>query len=98
VGDVARCQERHIRCCQKVSGKGRGGDRLGLGVMRTDNDGEFTCVEFEEYYAKHGVERQHTRSTAPNTTSRGSKQRRTRHDSNRTRGEARQQSHQGQFY
>jgi transposase InsO family protein len=31
-----------------------------LRVLRTDNGGEFTSVEFKMYYAKHDVERQHT--------------------------------------
>jgi len=31
-----------------------------LRVLRTDNGGEFTSIEFESYCADRGVERQHT--------------------------------------
>jgi hypothetical protein len=36
-----------------------------LRVLRTDNGGEFTSVEFEMYYAEHGIERQHTAPYTP---------------------------------
>jgi transposase InsO family protein len=36
-----------------------------LRVLRTDNGGEFTSVEFEMYCAEHGVERQHTTPYTP---------------------------------
>jgi transposase InsO family protein len=36
-----------------------------LRVLRTDNGGEFTSVEFKMYYAKHDVERQHTAPYTP---------------------------------
>lgn len=36
-----------------------------LRVLRTDNGGEFTSVEFELYCAERGVERQHTAPYTP---------------------------------
>jgi hypothetical protein len=36
-----------------------------LCVLRTDNGGEFTSVEFGTYCAKHGIERQHTAPYTP---------------------------------
>jgi len=36
-----------------------------LRVLRTDNGGEFTSVEFESYCADRGVERQHTAPYTP---------------------------------
>ena len=36
-----------------------------LRVLRTDNGGEFTSVEFETYCADRGVERQHTAPYTP---------------------------------
>jgi transposase InsO family protein len=40
-----------------------------LRVLRTDNGGEFTSVEFEMYYAEHGIERQHTAPYTPQQNS-----------------------------
>jgi transposase InsO family protein len=39
--------------------------RRRLRILRMDNGGEFTSIEFETYYAENGIERQHTMPYTP---------------------------------
>ena len=59
--DTPRRQEQRVGCGARVEVET--GRRLR--VLHTDHRGEFTSVEFTEYCAERGIQRQHLASYTP---------------------------------